>query len=249
MLTRPPWITFTDREKQTIRYVWDDTRAVKDFTGDAAQVLRAAMKMSLRARMVLCMGLYEWNVWRFEGLHRRTEPVQIAQTGWCATVDPRYMKFFELTREEWLGPIEGPLWCAATWLQPAMSQGHKFPKGLYDALSLLTRMALHVMPNVGRFEEWLRPVLDRLTQTYSLLPEDPFQDLFDRQVGERLGPVIGRDVLDPSKEYDRELSLSFLAETLRDARAEQNPFLSSPEDLKDAGFTNAPYVLQIGANE
>lgn len=245
MLTQPPWINFTDQEKQTIRYVWDDSRAIEDFTGDATQVLDAAMEMSLRARMVLCMGLFEWNVWRFEGLHRRKEPLQIAQAAWCATVDPRYMTFFDLTRGAWLGPIEGPLWCAATWLQPAMSEGHRFPRGVYDAISLLTLMALHVLPDVKRFNFWLTVILERLVRNHPLVPEDPFQDLFDRQVGERLGPLIGRNILDPANEYDQAVGLGFLAETLHDASVEQNPFLSSPGDLKDAGFRDEPYVLRV----
>ena len=245
MSSRPRWITFSDQEKVTIRYVWDDTRALSDFTGDAAPVLRSAMKMSLRARMVLCMGLYEWNMWRFAGLHPRPEPLQIAQAGWCATVDPRYMKFFELTRGEWRGPIKGPLWCAAMWLQPAMSKGHLFPKGVYDAISFLTRMALHVLPDDDPFEAWLEIILKRLIQTYPLTPEDPFHDLLERSVAQRLGPLIGRNVLDPTSEFDSLAGMRFLAQELRDARAEGNPFLASPGDLKDAGFRDKPYVLPV----
>ena len=84
MLTRPHWIELSDQEKRHIRFIWDDSRASRDFTGDPAPVLRASMKIALRARMVLCMGLYEWIVWRFEGLHGRAEPLQIAEAGWCA---------------------------------------------------------------------------------------------------------------------------------------------------------------------
>jgi hypothetical protein len=233
----------SNQERRNLRFIWDDTRALLDFTGDAAPVLRAAMKMSLRARMVLSMGLYEWIVWRFEGLHERAEPLQIAQTGWCATVDPRYMLFFELVREEWRGPVEGPLWCAATWLQPAMSQGHLFPRGVYDALSFLTRLGLHVLPNMDRFQAWLQVVLDRLVQMYPLIPDNPFEDLFDRHVSKRLGPLIGRNVLDPDKEPDVKEGVNFLAQTLRAARDTGNPFLSSPDDLKEAGFTEVPYVI------
>lgn len=243
MLTRPHWIEMSDQERRNLRFIWDDTRALLDFTGDAAPVLRAAMKMSLRARMVLSMGLYEWIVWRFEGLHERAEPLQIAQTGWCATVDPRYMLFFELVREEWRGPVEGPLWCAATWLQPAMSQGHLFPRGVYDALSFLTRLGLHVLPNIYRFQAWLQVVLDRLVQMYPLTPDNLFEDLFDRRVSQRLGPLIGRNVLDPDKEPDVQEGVNFLAQTLRIARDTRNPFLASPDDLKEAGFTEVPYVI------
>ena len=243
MLTHPRWIEMSDQERQNLRFIWDDTRALLDFTGDAAPVMRASMKMSLRARMVLSMGLYEWIVWRFEGLHNRIEPLQIAQAGWCATVDPRYMRFFELTREEWRGPVEGPLWCAATWIQPAMSQGHLFPRGVYDALSFLTRMGLHVLPNLDRFQAWLEAVLNRLIQLYPLTPDNPFEDLFNRRVSQRLGPLIGRNVLDPAEQPDAKRAVSFLSQTLREARNTRNPFLSSPDDLKEAGFTGSPYVI------
>ena len=243
MLTRPSWIPFSDEEERHIRFIWDDTRAMKDFTGDASWVLRASMQMSLRARMVLCVGLYEWIVWRFEGLHTRPEPLQIAQVAWCAAVDPRYMCFFELTREEWRGPIEGPLWCAATWLQPAMSQGHLFPRGVYDALSFLTRMALHVLPNADRFQAWLQIVLERFTLNYPIVPEDPFEDLFEYRVSQRLGPLIGRNVLDPTQRIDPQVTRQFFAQTLADARDESNPFLSDPGYLNDLGFFDEPYVL------
>ncbi|PYN38702.1 MAG: hypothetical protein DME01_00775 [Candidatus Rokuibacteriota bacterium] len=244
MLTRPPWVQGpSDRERRQLRYIWDDTRTLRDVTGDAAPVLGASMKMSLRARMVLCMGLYEWIVWRFEGLHWRPEPLQIAEVGWCATVDPRYMRFFELTREDWQGPVEGPLWCTGMWLQPAMSQGHAFPRGVYDAVSLLTRMGLHVLPNVEQFREWLGVTVDRLIQLHPLTLDNPLDDLFDRHVSERLGPLIGRDILDPAVEPDAEQALSFLAQNLREARDTENPFLASPADLRDVGFSDAPYVI------
>lgn len=248
MLTRPPWISLSDEERRHIRFIWDDSRAMKDFTGDASEVLSASLQMSLRARMVLCVGLYEWIVWRFEGLHTRAEPLQIAQVAWCAVVDPRYMRFFELTREEWLGPVEGPLWCAATWLQPAMSEGHLFPGGVYDALSFLTRMALHVEPNADRFQAWLQIILERLVRFYPLVPEDPFKDLFEHRVSQRLGPLIGRNSLDPTSSdlmHGTEVLVArqFLAQTLADACDEGNPFLSTPGDLHDLGFFDEPYVL------
>jgi hypothetical protein len=243
MLTRPNWIDLEDAEKRDISYVWDDSRVMEDFTGDPAPVLRAAMKMSPRARAVLTMGLYEWIVWRFEGLHTRAEPVQIAEVGWCAAVDPRYMRFFELTRADWLGPIEGPLWCAATWLQRAMSQWHKFPKDVYETLSFLHRLGMHVLPDVARFETWLEVILTRLVEDHPLTPDDPFQDLFDRKLSQRLGPLIGRNILDPDADREAQVGVSFLAHNLRAAHDAANPFLSSPRDLVDAGFVDTPYVL------
>ena len=242
MLNRPGWIDIPDDQRKQLRFVWDDTRAMLDFAADPSATLQGAMQMSLRARMVLCTGLYEWIVWRFDGLHARPEPLQIAQVAWCAAAEPRYMKFFELTRDEWLGTVEGPLWCAAAWLQPAMSQGHLYPRLVYEALSFLTRLALHTLPDPDRFRAWLAFALDRLVHVSPPMPDDPLQDLFDRRVGDRLGPLIGRDALDPARPATV-AGAPFFTHVLAQARDERNPFLASPGDLKDAGFIGEPYVL------
>src|SRR3954452_3183060 len=126
MLTLPPWIDFGDGDRRRLNFLWDDARVYKDFTGDATRVLEAATEMSIRARLALLVGVYEWIVWRFDGLHQRTEPAEILEAAWCGTVDPRYLKFFELTREEWVGPVEGPLWCAFTYLEHGFRQAQAF---------------------------------------------------------------------------------------------------------------------------
>jgi hypothetical protein len=234
---------FDEQARGQIRYVWDDSRALLDFRGDAGPVLGAAMKMSLRARMGLCVGLYEWVIWRFEGLHTRPEPVQILEAAWCATVDPRYLRYFELPREEWLGPVEGPLWCAVAWLQPAISQGYLFPGKLFDGLSFMTRLALHALPDTRRFSVWLESILARLRQLYPDPPEDPFADLFYHQMARRLGPLAGRNTLDPSRPPDLGVTRRFLEDVLSEARQRENPFLADPGDLADVGFSGQPYVL------
>jgi hypothetical protein len=245
MLTQPSWICFTDQEKQTIQYTWDDKREWQNVTGDAPPVLGAATQMSLRAGIVLCLGLYEWIVWRFEGLHRRAEPLQIAQVGWCVTVDPSYMVFFELDdRSKWPGPIEGPLRSATSCLHFAMSEWHRSPDNVYGTIPDLTQLAMHVVPDVDRFEAWLKIILDRLIQTFPLVPEDPFEDLFGHRVAQRFGPLIGRSVLDPTTEYMPPEGRDFLAQMFREAQAEENPFLASPSYLKEfTSFYGEPYVI------
>lgn len=243
MLRQPTWIRFDNEAKSSIRFLWDDTRAVLDFNGDPSQVLAASLRMSLRARLVLCTGLYEWIVWRFDGLHGREEPRQIAEAAWCATVDPRYMTFFELPRSAWLGPVEGPLWCASMWLQPAMSRGHLFPQDVYDALALLLRAAIHVLPCPDRFQAWLGCVLERLIHVSPVSLDNPFDDVFNRRISERLGPLIGPSLLDPAGDFDPRGDIRFLTQVLQCASEEHNPFLSSYEELEEAGFFGKPYVL------
>jgi hypothetical protein len=129
------------------------------------------------------------------------------------------------------------------WLQPAMSRGYLFQQSIFEALSLLVREAMHVSPNLDRFHAWLTPTLKRLVQWFPAAPEDPLEDLFDHQVGQRLGPLIGRKILDPAVVFEPSFDIDFLAQMLRHASDEENPFLATPDDLEEVGFVGVPYVL------
>jgi hypothetical protein len=243
MLTRPRWIEFGVADLRTLRFLWDDARVHHDFTGDASAVLEAAPRMSVRARLALLVGLYEWVVWRFDGLHRRQEPTEILQAAWCGTVDPRYLAFFELTREDWVGPVEGPLWCAFTFLEDGFRQSHAFQADTYRALEFLYRLAFHVLPDPRPFEGWLHATLTRFVEGYPTQPEDPFRDLFENRIGEHLGEFIGRDALNPAIPVDVARDRTFLAEVLQQTRVERNPFLAREGDLKDRKFEGVPYTV------
>lgn len=243
MLTQPAWIQFGEGDQRILHFRWDDARAHHDFTGDATVVLDAAPQMSVRARLVLLVGLYEWIVWRFEGLHRRDEPGQILEAAWCATVDPRYLLFFELNREEWVGPVEGPLWCAFTFLEHGFRQSNVLQTDTYAALEYVYLLVMHVLPDTTLFERWIDSVLSRLVAEYPLPPEDPFEDVFEERVGEHLGRIVGRDALNPDLPVDSARDRAFLTAVLQDARTSENPFLATEDDLEDLRFEGVPYTV------
>jgi len=135
-------------------------------------------------------------------------------------------EFFELTREEWFGPVHGPLWCAITWLRPAVAEGDYRLAEVADALQYLTRLALHVLPEPARFESWLRVVLARLAKLFPVQPEDPFADLFDVDLGKRRRELIARDVLDPALPYTPDMGRTWTEALLAGADPASNPFLA-----------------------
>jgi hypothetical protein len=243
MLNRPSWIEFGEVDRRTVRFRWDDARVDADFSGDPSDVLDAAPEMSVRARLVLLVGLYEWIVWRFDGLHRRDEPAKILEAAWCGTVDPRYLLFFELTREEWLGPVEGPLWCAFTFLEEGFRQAHAFQADTYASLEFVYQLAFHVLPDTRPFERWLQATLKRFVDVYPVPPEDPFEDVFEERIGEHLGQLIGRDSLNPAVPVDIVRDRAFLQGVFVQSRTEENPFLATEDDLEDLRFEGVPYTL------
>jgi hypothetical protein len=222
----PPFIVITAVQKQQIRYVWDDTRASLDFTFDAQWVVDSALTLSRRAQMVLCVGLYEWVLWRFDGLHDSQEPMQIAKAAWCATVNADYLPYFELDRGEWTGPIKGPLWCAATWLQPALTEGDENENFIEGGLEYLTQLAIHVAPNPTDLSVWLKETLSRLAILFLGVKDDPFVDLFNERVAERRGELIGREVLDTSIPYIVSVGKNSIRSFVAQAINEGNPFIA-----------------------
>jgi len=225
-LTRPAYMGDAAANRLPLRYLWDDTRCSRDFAADPAPVLEAAGPLSVRARMALCIALYEWVVWRFDGLHDDPAPRQFLEAAWCASVDPRTIRFFELERNAWIGPVRGPLWCAITWLRAALADGDAKPVEVIDGLQYLTRLALHVVPEPARLQRWLALALPRLRQHHPHRPEDPFVDLLGRRIGAHRGTLVGRDVFDPQAPYDQPRADRWVEELMRGARATPNPFLA-----------------------
>ena len=245
LLTRPPWAQFNDAQRQQLTYLWDDARAWHDFRRSMPLFLPGVMKLSVRARLAVAAGLFESIVWRFDGLHHRPEPRLIAEAAWCATVDPRYLRCYELTRDEWLGPVEGPLWCAVAWLQAGVPKGDLFELDLYDSLVFLMKLALHVAPQPDQFEPQWREILTRWSVLFPPLPDDPFADLFGVARGARLGPIVGRALLDPAAPLSQRRDKDFLDTLLRHAHATQNPFLATPDELDDLHFAGPKYCVPV----
>jgi len=225
-LTCPNYMCYTAANRLPLRYLWDDTRASRDFVSDPSPVLEAAGPISVRARMALCIALYEWVMWRFDGLHDDPAPRQFLQAAWCASVDPRTIRFFELERNAWIGPVRGPLWCAITWLRAALADGDAKPAETIDGLQYLTRLALHTVPQPALLQQWLAAVLPRLLRHHPHRPDDLFADLLGRRIGAHRGTLVGRDVFDPGLSYDLPGADHWIEELLYQSRATSNPYLA-----------------------
>lgn len=239
----PSYIHAANVDVPTLRYVWDDTRASQDFRISGDDVPRAAAPLTLHAKIALGIGIYEWIVWRFDKVCADRLPIQVAQAAWCANVDRRYMEYFELDREEWLGPVRGPLWCAITWLLPMIHFSDDDPVQWESGLSYLPALARHVLPTTTAFESWLQVCLNRLAEFYPQAQPDPFDDLFGEREEQRRGPLVAREALDPGFQYRPMMAVSLLADYLRSVDYGRNPLLRSPVQMREAGFEGTPYDL------
>src|SRR5262249_38292927 len=116
--TIPPYIAAAGIDDPVMQFVWDDSRVDEDFLYVPDRIVASLSGVSLRAKITVGIGMYEWVIWRFHSLSNDPLPYQVAEASWCANVHRAYMKYVELDRDKWLGPIRGPLWCGITWVLP-----------------------------------------------------------------------------------------------------------------------------------
>ncbi|WP_280152279.1 hypothetical protein [Piscinibacter sp. XHJ-5] len=194
----PRYLEATRADTASMHFLWDDTRASEDFRFDAAPVVARAAGITLRARIALGIGVYEWIAFRFRRVSSDRLPEHVAEASWCACADRDCFEYFELDRDDWLGPVRGPLWCATTWLLPMLFFSDERPEEWESGLEYLPRLAVHVMPDATVFTSWMNQCLDRLERVYPAQPDDPFDDLFNEHEEARRGPLVAREVLDPA---------------------------------------------------
>ena len=225
----PVHLQWLEGARQPLRYLWDDTRASADFRHDAQDLLEAMAPASHRAHLALALGLYEWVVWRFHGLHRDPVPLQLLEAGWCAAVDPRCLGFFVLPRDAWHGPVRGPLWCAMTWLQAALQDGPHRPEEVDDGVDYLYRLAMHVLPNTAPLQDWLAWLVPRLVRQSPDLVEDLYADLFDARLGAGFGALVDRPQLWPETASVQDGPSRWLPHLVAQAGSQpHNPLLRTP---------------------
>lgn len=209
-----------------LRYVWDDTRASEDFRSSAADVLERAVTLTLRARIALGIGLYEWIVFRFSAVSSDPLPHQVAEAAWCACASRENMDYVEFERAEWLGPVRGPLWCATTWLLSMVFFSDEANDEWEAGIDYLTRLARHVMTDTAPLQAWLDKVLPRLQAAHPAQPDDPFDDLFNEHEERRRGPPVPRETIDPDRTVTADAAPGLIQRLLDRARADRNPFLA-----------------------
>ena len=238
----PFYIQNAGIDTPVLRYLWDDTDIFSKFQYNPESLLEKVESVSLRGKAVLAIGIYEWIIWRYNKVSDDPMPFQILETAWWSSVNNKYSQYIELPGADYLGPARRPLFAAAHWMVPII---YPFPEISNDWLfprhiALLSQLAMHVLPETKLFEHWLDIVANRLAKFHPAPENDPFEDLFNDHEEERRGSLVAREALDPSFDYHPDQAPELLDNFLRSVDQTANPFLRSPEELKESGIEH-PY--------
>ncbi len=249
-MLHPDWLVQSDG-RESRPYAWDDTRASLDFAYDASEWPELLRNASVRARMALCTGLYEQVLWRLHSDADVPAARTFAQAAWCATLDPRYLSRFDWMRRDWQGPILGPLWCGATWLHAALTQGDYRDSEIDDALIYLARLACHVSTDPDALITWMQTTGTYLVEAYPRLPQDSWTDLFNHYPGRHRGALVPRTALGRPGRVPTAGAWSELRQLLELAVTQRNPHLPNAHALAAIGLHPDAHDLDfaVGASE
>lgn len=237
-----PFADLGGYDRAGIRYLWSDARASQDFAWpmDEAEALAAqAAPASLRSKLGLCIALYEIVVARLRDLHDDPYPALVVESAWISLADRRYLEFDDRDRAEWLGPVRGPLWCAFTWLTPALHEADDSPAEWESSFVYLARLAHHLLPDAAHaaLRAWLNGCIDRIVTHHPEPVMRPTEDLFGRWKEWRRGPYVTAACFDLSRPYDPEAEHERLERLLQSVDVAANPLLKPPAALEAEGLS------------
>jgi hypothetical protein len=225
----PPYIRAAGADTPELRFKWDDWIASGAFVFKPDKIVQDLAGATLRARIVVGIGIYEWIIFRFRLVSEDPTPFQVAEAAWCGSVKQDCMIYEEFDRDEWLGPIRGPLWCAMTWLIPMIFLDDNNSDEWDSGIAYLVRLAVHVLPHPQVFLDWLNETTRRMLALFPVVIESPFEDLFGENQEARRGPLIPREVLIPDFLFEPDMTEGLINRFLTSLDHRRNPYLTPPE--------------------
>lgn len=252
MYQLPKYVVDLSLNKQKVDYFWDDDYIDQKLNYDyASQFIERMENSTLRAKIALSIGVYEWVLGRFNCIHQNSVFYQIAEAAWCSNIDKRYLQYFELDCKKYRGPVNYALWLAYAALYPVLLVSENIsdpedkdncvdPLFMYDknewqdCLSTLLALLKHILPagKLTLFEDWFNLVIERLTTIYIQSEESAFTSLFGhRNEKDWLGDYVARESLDPIYNYRPEHAVPLLNNFLSQVD-KSNPFLRPLSELE-----------------
>lgn len=227
----PKYIELTGIVDTPITHDWDNANPLKAYYCEDSRLEHRIAGTSDRGVIALSAGFAEWVAWRMQ--KHVADPVlfQLIEAIWASIVDWRYIRPFGLLkREEWNGPLGGPIWAAANLLRKVkkLISGNEFA---WPEAVCLSYLVLHVIPDPKPFKDWRRFAIRRLVATYPQNKDD------------LLGEPVPREITDPDFEYKPEMAKDLLGSFLEKIDPSENPYLSAPKEMLEAGFKGTPYSL------
>ncbi|MBZ4418139.1 hypothetical protein [Myxococcus sp. RHSTA-1-4] len=227
----PAYLERSGVQDRNLRFSWDDNRYERAYTPLDKAARARLERLSQRAILAFAIACAEWLFHRFRPVSIPAFLDDYIEAAWAAVVDARYANYYlEPRGDEWQGPDRKPLAVALMLLVDTIVRVENDDHPDIGALSL-ANLAAHVMTDPKPFQEWRERVMSRLERLYPLNPRDT------------RGEPVPREALDPDFDLQPEMAPVLVGSFLGRLDPKANPFLRTPEEMRNLFFEGVPYKL------
>lgn len=232
-----------------LTYPWDDRLEVGFLVGkDQNNRLYVAIdRIAFRAKFVLGLAIAEWIVWRFHGMADTKDLLQRLEAARPTVLTSRYTKDLRVEVED--APtfsserrVDGPLRLVLHFLGEIKERYQAGYIYMTEEIVRTAVLARHVLPDNVRkdFDDWLKESIRPAVSAYP--PQPPYDKTTERYIATGEEPVP-MELYDPQWTYTPERAKEALRALLKSLDPKSNPYLRTPSEMKDVGFTGTPYQL------
>jgi hypothetical protein len=230
MLKPLPYITASGVCGSPIQYSWRPDQDVEITDHYPKDIERQVGDTSLRASLTLGIGIAEWLLWRLDGPSAYNRVHLYIDALWARTVDKLYLKASHLERPKDVGdPVVGPLLALELALYNVLVKTTLDHPERGKSLAEVVSLVRYTLTDPSEFDRWLSSTLARFTKHFRVNPKS------------RGGVFVPRAFLDPNVAIDASRVALLLDEQLRSIESAGNPFLTTADEMRAAGFKGTPY--------
>jgi len=165
---------------------------------------------------------------------------------YAAAINPLYgrvLKYGPSTKVPSKGPIHGPCWAI---LQEIMLLSDKYNTKSYFVHTHLIGPSLlleHIAPNKKSFQKWFTETIKKATDVFPCQYEYGDFNHKDTYDCSDEPPVPQEFFFDEDFQYTPEIAKQKINAFLQTLDYKSNPYLRSPEEMLEAGFSGTPYTI------
>jgi hypothetical protein len=237
-IPRPRYLPASMFEGPALKYTWDDWDVAAFYTDVDKELVQQWADLFEPAVCGLTIAISEWVLFRQFALENDPLIIKFLEAAWCANIDRRYSEGLEVSRNDWLGPIRGPVRVAMKLLHSTLYESQEGPDKPVEGPALMSRLVEHVCGVKEEFRQWRAQCVDRLRKYYVAPPA--LDDMFDEQTSKVMVP---REAFDPEFPFDPEDARILVDQFLRKIDFASNLFLLSPQAMVEAEFEGTPYSV------
>jgi len=211
-----------------LQFEWDEQETLRYFYYIPAQLHDRLLALTHNACFALTLGCANWILERLEPFGFEIEVCNYVDAAWAEMTVEWYCERVTRARDEWRGPVKGPIASAMSVLYDAMDGKDHNPVQA-DRTVWMHNLARHVIEPLQPFDLWFESTLVRLEENHSSKVEgEPETDIFADEFFP--GKSVSPEALDPGFPYHPGEANRQLTQFVERLRRNGNPFVIDDQE-------------------